>query len=460
MKYSELVTQLDKDQVLGTVKTPNIAEIAKKHNVTEDQIRSELRKGIQVEAEHTDDLVKRAEIALDHLSESPTYYTDLAKIDPHEITEMRTDSDEFFRLDAPDRWLAKYTYENLDKFPSKETVAALIKRYPNDAQTVYRGLNFRTKEDWEEFEKNIEDGSIDISRISSWSPSAKEAYTFAITQPSYFLDLQTMQDYEAAEKAGEEISGYRGVILQLELEQGTAIDVDKSKLGHESEIIVPAGTYPADIYRVVKKFEHQLADKDTDIDTVIQSTTIEKYNDSKQRKFFDYVMKNHVDELSNKSRHHLFNMLYRNTIERFKDGKFIKTVLNDELPDLTSEETVPESMSVYYPYMFLQYAMKGYFLDDDTQTVKQVAQKIVKHALQAIKTHYSERRIEAGNLLDIARFAGMYQEALNVYQETFGKQYRDLEQKGRDINKLPPEQRRDAISQHIEDLQKVMNQIS
>ena len=52
-------------------------EINEEGNLDIDQ--EELKKGIEVEKEHTDDPVKAEEIALDHLKEDPKYYTKLKK---------------------------------------------------------------------------------------------------------------------------------------------------------------------------------------------------------------------------------------------------------------------------------------------------------------------------------------------------------------------------------------------
>ena len=44
------------------------------------KLAKELQKGIRVELEHTSNKKLATEIAMDHLMESPTYYTDLAKV--------------------------------------------------------------------------------------------------------------------------------------------------------------------------------------------------------------------------------------------------------------------------------------------------------------------------------------------------------------------------------------------
>jgi hypothetical protein len=58
----------------------SLFNIAKKHGVKDSELRSELKKGIKVEQEHTSNIKTAARIALDHLFEDPKYYTKLAKI--------------------------------------------------------------------------------------------------------------------------------------------------------------------------------------------------------------------------------------------------------------------------------------------------------------------------------------------------------------------------------------------
>ena len=56
-------------------------DIAKKHNVSLDQINKQIKKGIGVEKEHTKDIKSRKRIAMDHLMEYPDYYDKLEKIE-------------------------------------------------------------------------------------------------------------------------------------------------------------------------------------------------------------------------------------------------------------------------------------------------------------------------------------------------------------------------------------------
>jgi len=64
----------------------SIEDIAKKHDRSVDDMFDQLREGIQIEMEHTTEMMVAMEIAMDHLSENPDYYTKLKKIEATEAT--------------------------------------------------------------------------------------------------------------------------------------------------------------------------------------------------------------------------------------------------------------------------------------------------------------------------------------------------------------------------------------
>lgn len=72
MKINEVISN---DQI--GVPTPSINDISKKHGYSITKLENELKKGIKVEQEHTDNAEMAKEIALDHLAELPDYYTRL-----------------------------------------------------------------------------------------------------------------------------------------------------------------------------------------------------------------------------------------------------------------------------------------------------------------------------------------------------------------------------------------------
>ena len=88
-QYVTNVTSFDDTvRILRNKGILNEALIAEK-NLDVDQ--EELKKGIEVEKEHTDDAVKAEQIALDHLAEDPKYYTKLAKADLEENADPIAD---------------------------------------------------------------------------------------------------------------------------------------------------------------------------------------------------------------------------------------------------------------------------------------------------------------------------------------------------------------------------------
>lgn len=64
----------------------SLGDISVKHKVDIEDITQEFLKGIKVEMEHTDDKLKASEIAMDHLTEDPKYYTKLKKVEADEAT--------------------------------------------------------------------------------------------------------------------------------------------------------------------------------------------------------------------------------------------------------------------------------------------------------------------------------------------------------------------------------------
>jgi hypothetical protein len=67
--------------------------IADKHKVSLDNIKSELKKGIKVEKEHTNDVKQATRIALDHLLEDPKYYTKLSSLGLEENQSLPLNKD-------------------------------------------------------------------------------------------------------------------------------------------------------------------------------------------------------------------------------------------------------------------------------------------------------------------------------------------------------------------------------
>lgn len=91
-KRDKKIEKSIEDKVMTNPKSPNqikggladkmsVEDIAKKHNVEVSHIKSQIRMGLKVEMEHTEDPRKALEIAMDHMVESPDYYTKLKEME-------------------------------------------------------------------------------------------------------------------------------------------------------------------------------------------------------------------------------------------------------------------------------------------------------------------------------------------------------------------------------------------
>jgi hypothetical protein len=60
---------------------PAVAQIAKKHGVSTEEIVAQVKKGYKVESEHTNDIDMAIDIALQHVNEFPNYYDELDKME-------------------------------------------------------------------------------------------------------------------------------------------------------------------------------------------------------------------------------------------------------------------------------------------------------------------------------------------------------------------------------------------
>jgi len=81
IKKSETEEIMENKLVGGRADNETIKDIAKKFRVTVKYLKQQLKKGMKVESEHTDDKEKQKEIASDHLAEFPNYYEELEGVE-------------------------------------------------------------------------------------------------------------------------------------------------------------------------------------------------------------------------------------------------------------------------------------------------------------------------------------------------------------------------------------------
>lgn len=79
------------------VYTPRIEELAGKYAVPVEDVLDQVKKGLQVEAEHTTDFTTALEIALDHIAEKLNYYEELSAVEEADEKKIGEFSKDFYK---------------------------------------------------------------------------------------------------------------------------------------------------------------------------------------------------------------------------------------------------------------------------------------------------------------------------------------------------------------------------
>jgi Protein of unknown function (DUF5661) len=111
----------------GKADTLTLEMIAKKFNVSIMTLKQELEVGIKIESEHTTNSKIAREIALDHLSEIPDYYTRLVKME-----KMATKK--WGNIDETKKLIKKLVFEQL---------VSLTEAFTHNNQFLYHTTNMR-----------------------------------------------------------------------------------------------------------------------------------------------------------------------------------------------------------------------------------------------------------------------------------------------------------------------------
>ena len=123
----------------GLADKMSVEDIAKKFNVSVEKIKAQIKKGVEVEKEHTNDKDKATEIAMDHVSEFPDYYDRIEKTEKgaekewgKEINENEINGNmiiDFIKTLEDSKILAKDSHKNTKMI---DTVTNIVSMPEND----------------------------------------------------------------------------------------------------------------------------------------------------------------------------------------------------------------------------------------------------------------------------------------------------------------------------------------
>lgn len=160
-----------------------------------------------------------------------------------------------------DIWLNKYVKNSvLNKNLKSEFAERLQSKYPYDKKGyfAFRGINFKTKEQYDAFIEQSKTGHMTFETISSWSLSFEYAKKFACWTQQGTREADHMRKEEIMNmvKDKSNITGYKGLVLAFRpTPEMVLCDISSQNIGNmsEKEIILLPGTYKVEIARTIEK---------------------------------------------------------------------------------------------------------------------------------------------------------------------------------------------------------------
>lgn len=353
----------------------------------------------------------------------------------------------FESTESCDLALKKYIEDPMNSYGVRQYVDELKTKYPIvENTTVYRGLNFKTKERYDEFINNLKDNDnfYDVLSISSWSPNKSTAEDFAYSEQTYGVpSLDLLNAYSKAKKENEKMVGYRGVILTTVVDPGYGIDVRKSGFGSESEIILLKGSYKVKI-EIIKSYKDKISDNETNPNEVIMATTKEESKDDTS--FFKWILTNiNPSELTDESKHKIFELVSYNInygSEAFKSRFDTRT-----------------NIRIYYNTKLYDLNEKGFLLPLDASNLKKQGIEALKHFMEVAIKHPNHKIDTFSDIQYLVRFCD-FENEWSDFIKMYGDEYRNRSNTVRDINKISdPKEKSKAIDDYKNDIMAILNNI-
>ena len=373
-------------------------------------------------------------------------------------------------LDYYDERLKNHVVQEMP-IRNKETFEILRKRYPNKKPLkLYRGINFRTVEQYMNFMQSIEDNKGYKARgADSFSEDQRTVLDFALTQPTYFLNEELMVAEDEKRQNKERLSGYCGVIVEIEVPSNYVVDVSSSGFGIEDEAIVePSKVYPCKI-NLVESYRMICNKESFSVNDFIEKEFDGNFNDE----FFQYVLHHHKNEFSAQSRQKLFNDLNSFSIENlmenmdeddelvFQSEDLIVIKIEEFVGSIRSNKTEERYLPLFNRRLFKE-AESGYFLEDDYKRLTEKAEKILKEFTSFTLENQEIKWRENNDLVkDVSKYCS--ESAISYYKSNVlsnkAEEYKKLGEEGEKINELSGDDFKKALDDHKNKLMDFLNNL-
>lgn len=355
--------------------------------------------------------------------------------------------------------LKKYVNDPTYVF-SSDTLNRLIDDFPFDGGVVYRGMNFLDQKSYENFVKDMQDGKLKTATLTSWTRYRDTAHQFAITRPTYHFNNMLAAAEQARMDIGDYMIGYRGLILKTRVQPNIALDVNKSGVAAEDEVILPPGTYTVEIESEEIPYKYRFTDNQKINDQIL---SFDKNNFSEsQKNLLLFVLKNtRPEDLSAKTRKHIFNLLYdsnRNSKLAYNISKESSFSAFDHR-NTVRISTGFNPILLHYINIFDQSDRNKLIKDCDTVLKNTIA--LLNSKMQEDQIDISLDRVELSPLMTIIidhASPSVAQKYVNYIKKLVSAKYNELNSSVAQLNKITDRnQKQEEISNFRKKMQNVMN---
>lgn len=344
--------------------------------------------------------------------------------------------------------LGKYILDPIYGIIANSDFPYLQKDYPLDNKIkVYRGLNFSTKEEYDKFLKDTDNGRrYNLNIPTSWSPDKKVAYTFAVTRPSYldYADSDTLKLLK--NKKNEKITGYIGILLEAEANHSNSVDVRKYNKRAESEILILDNKLKIKIIDTIKRFEDEF-----NVNNTLEF--LQMYKDSSYRnKAIIWLLSEKSDYLTQESWKYLYSMYKElNSEDLFYCAK------NENISKIIFGLNLKDNFII----RFLDKIKNNEFGSKLQKDYSKECIKLIKD-IKDLRKRYPDYILEFGdtNVSKIMKFCKLEKEWRDATSGTLAKEYANITKgKAKQINQLKGKDKDKAMDDLILNLKKMFDKV-
>lgn len=311
---------------------------------------------------------------------------------------------------------------------SKKVFDSLLNEFPNDREmNVYRGINFTDKDDYESFlEEFNNNGGYISSACAGFAKTYQTAYDFSTTTKTYFPTLEVMMEESKRREFSEKISGYRGLILKAKVKPGEVIDVNKSNVGIEDEVLFKPDTLILCEIEIVKPFREQVEEKDFNLNDYIKKTT----ND--EDSLLNYILVNKSEFLTEEVR----DILLERAFERFNKQATYKIEKDNDEKILADYDNLvvfsrknyrfgeaTETVVYFLTPNFKTLELYGVLEDKQRNKISKIAENIVLNALDSHIKYRDKYKINYLGIKNLTPYVS--EETRELYQRAIAYKKRD-----------------------------------